>query len=127
LVSPLDRMPPKKEKKGKAPEFTPEDVDAFVKSYKTFCTQTGTAVYEPLVRQLTDDEDREEFMQNQQFIIHPSDPADPDEPRLGPGGCRAMCTSILALAPDYHSGAGHGTKAVPKEGDKPFKALKSMR
>ena len=63
-------MPPKKKeggkKKGKAPDFTPEDVDAFVKSYKSFCVQAGLAVYEPLVRQLTDDEDRDEFMQNQQ-------------------------------------------------------------
>ena len=115
-------MPPKKGKKGKgkAPDFSPEDIDAFVKSYKTFSNAAGLPIYEPLVKQLNDDEDREEFMQNQQLIIHPSDPSDLEEPRLGPGGCRALCTSILALAP-----MAPGSK--PKEPEKPFKAVKSIR
>jgi len=109
-------MPPKKKdgkgKKGKAPEVSPEDIDAFLKAYKNMCRDAGLQVYEPLLKQLTNDEDREEFMQTQQLLLHPTDPQDPSEIRLGPGGARALCTAILGIVPGM---------------EKPFKAVKAIR
>lgn len=36
------------------------------KGYKNMCRDAGLPVYEPLLKQLTNDEDREEFLQTQQ-------------------------------------------------------------
>jgi hypothetical protein len=109
-------MPPKKKdgkgKKGKAPDVSPEDIDMFKKSYTNMCRDAGLQVYEPLIKKLNTEEDRDELVQNQQLLIHPENPQDPNEVRLGPGGARTLCTTILGIAPGM---------------DKPFKAVKSIR
>lgn len=52
-----------------------------------------------MIETLSDDEKKELFMSAKQFVIHPQDAQDPREPRLGPGGMRALCTSILGSSP----------------------------
>jgi len=53
------------------------------------------------------------------YVCFQVDPSNPNEPRLGPGGCRAMCTAILATGPGME-----GTAAAPY---KPFKVILSSK
>jgi hypothetical protein len=47
------------------------------------------------------------------LLIHPQDPQDMNEVRLGPGGARLLCTAILGVGPGLES--------------KPFKSVKAIR
>lgn len=86
-------MPPKKKDSKKGGEPDPRaDPEMFLKQYRQFCKVTNITPWEQVCDAFIDDEDHS---WKKEFVIHPKDPHDLDEPRLGPGGCRALCTSIL--------------------------------
>mmetsp|Transcript_3343 Transcript_3343/g.7723 ORF Transcript_3343/g.7723 Transcript_3343/m.7723 type:complete len:495 (+) Transcript_3343:180-1664(+) len=130
-------MPPKKKKAGgkktkksvKVSDFTDADLECFIKNYTNFSKAAGLPVYGPIVKCLT--EHKQEFdgggnenLATRQFFLSPlmkdGRMVNPDEPRLGPGGCRAMATAILATGPGM-------AKALPTDPGGPFKALRSLR
>jgi len=108
-------MPPKKKKDGgKKASAEPdpgEDPETFLSQYQKFCKLTAIPPSEQVLRTLTDEEKKEEFLATNQLVLHPDDPRDPDAIRLGPGGIRAIATAILGTAP----------------GMIPYKGVKSMR
>ena len=130
-------MPPKKggkKKKGAEPAATAEDVEVLLKIYKKFSADCNIPVYEGLVKKLAEPEELEEFLASAQLLLHPADPADPDEPRLGPGGCRALCTAILGTAPgmeklypEVYCGVAEANRLAKEGRPLPFKGLKSLR
>ena len=103
----LLEMPPKKggkkKGKGKAPPFTPEELQQLVLDYKRNCLEYGVDVSEKLCSALSEDELRDEFTETNQLIISADD-------TFGPGGARALSTAIL----------GSSTS-------KPFPGVKSLR
>eukprot|EP00619_Florenciella_sp_RCC1007_P006609 CAMPEP_0205916528 /NCGR_PEP_ID=MMETSP1325-20131115/8563_1 /ASSEMBLY_ACC=CAM_ASM_000708 /TAXON_ID=236786 /ORGANISM="Florenciella sp., Strain RCC1007" /LENGTH=341 /DNA_ID=CAMNT_0053283819 /DNA_START=113 /DNA_END=1135 /DNA_ORIENTATION=+ len=87
-------MPPKKKDGGKKANAEPgegEDPEAFLAQYKKLCKVTAIPECEQITQAFSD----EENPYAGQFVIHPNEPMDPTEPRLGPGGARALALSIL--------------------------------
>lgn len=97
-------MPPKKkENKPKVEAIDGEDPAALLSNYQKFSKSVGLPVHLGIVKALND----EEKYPVEQLVI------DEEFGTLGPGGTRALMTSIL--------GAGPGMKGGP------YKLLKSLR
>lgn len=104
-------MPPKKKDGGKKANAEPdpgEDPEIFLSQYKKFCKMTAIPECEQITQAFSD----EENPYAGQFVIHPNEPMDPTEPRLGPGGARALATAIMGTGPGMTT---------------PFKSVKSLR
>jgi hypothetical protein len=96
-------MPPKKESKVKVEAVDGEDPTVLLSNYQKFSKSVGLPVHIGIVKALND----EEKYPIEQLII------DEEYGLLGPGGTRALVTSIL--------GAGPGMKGGP------YKLLSSLR
>jgi|Dee2metaT_26_FD_contig_31_3059445_length_1361_multi_8_in_0_out_0_1 hypothetical protein len=138
-------MPPKKGGGKTAGEPDPRaDPETFLKQYKQFCKVTNISPWEQIEAAFSDDDEANPGGWKKEFVIFPKDPHDLDEPRLGPGGCRALCTSILGTQsgltdplekgkpwPQWENGAGKvlagGAKSPPNFMVTPFIDVKSMR
>jgi hypothetical protein len=96
-------MPPKKESKVKVEAVDGEDPAVLLSNYQKFSKSIGLPVHIGIVKALND----EEKYPIEQLII------DEEYGLLGPGGTRALVTSIL--------GAGPGMKGGP------YKLLSSLR
>uniref|UniRef100_A0A7S2SFQ2 Uncharacterized protein n=1 Tax=Rhizochromulina marina TaxID=1034831 RepID=A0A7S2SFQ2_9STRA len=95
-------MGPKKkdgQKKASAEPDPGEMPETLLTQYQKFCKMTAMPLCEQVIQTLTDEEKKEAFLASKQLVVHPADPRDPTEPRIGPGGMRAICTSILGTAP----------------------------
>ena len=121
-------MPPKKKKEGKKkeeplPGQLPED---FLNNYKKFCKLCMVPECPQIIETLTDEEKLEVFNSSKQFVIHPVDPQDENEPRLGLGGVRAITTTILAKGKDVEG--NFYMKPVDEKGFPIiYKQVKSLR
>lgn len=96
-------MPPKKESKPKVEAIDGEDPAVLLSNYQKFSKSVGLPIHIGIVKALND----EEKYPIEQLII------DEEYGLLGPGGTRALVTSIL--------GAGPGMKGGP------YKLLSSLR
>ena len=96
-------MPPKKESKLSAEVIDGEDPAVLLLNYQKFSKCIGLNAHPAVVRTLND----EENYPVEQIVI------DEEHDILGPGGTRALMTSIL--------GTGQGMKGGP------YKLLKSLR
>ena len=103
-------MPPKKAAKGGGEPDPRADPEMFLKQYKQFCKAINIAPWEQVEAAFSDDEEANPGGWKQEFIIYPKDPHDLDEARLGPGGCRALCTSILGTGAGLTSPMENGSK-----------------
>ena len=96
-------MPPKKDSKKNAEVIDGEDPVVFLLNYQRFSKTIGLTAHPGVVRILND----EEHYPVEQLVI------DDELDILGPGGTRALMTSILGNGPGMKGG--------------PYKLLKSLR
>ena len=96
-------MPPKKDSKQNAEVIDGEDPVVFLLNYQRFSKTIGLTAHPGVVRILND----EEHYPVEQLVI------DDELDILGPGGTRALMTSILGTGPGMKGG--------------PYKLLKSLR
>ncbi len=96
-------MPPKKENKAGGEEVEGEDPMVLQGNYVKFCKSVGLAAHTGIVKALAD----EEKYPIEQLIV------DDEYGLLGPGGARALMTSIMGAGPAMKGG--------------PYKLLKSLR